>query len=41
LLLHKRELDRLIGDVSRKGITIIPIRVYFSKKNIGYFWLGS
>ncbi len=33
LLLHKRQLDRLIGDVSRKGITIVPLRIYFNKRS--------
>ena len=32
LLVHKRELDRLIGDISRKGVTAIPLRMYFSSK---------
>jgi len=40
LLLHKRELDRLIGDVSRKGITIVPLRIYFSKRNVAKVELG-
>lgn len=31
LLLHKREIERLIGAVSRKGYTIIPLSVYFKK----------
>ncbi|MFQ5798517.1 MAG: SsrA-binding protein SmpB [Bacteroidota bacterium] len=29
LLLHKREIRRLIGNVSEKGKTLIPLRVYF------------
>lgn len=29
LLLHKREIARLIGKVQEKGFTIIPLRVYF------------
>ncbi len=33
LLLHKRELMRLIGDISKKGITIIPLKVYFNEKS--------
>lgn len=33
LLLHKRELMRLIGDISRKGITIIPLKIYFNDKS--------
>ena|SRR3989304_8602148 len=40
LLLHKRELNRLIGDVSKKGITIIPLKIYFNKRNIAKVELG-
>ena len=29
LLLHKREIQRLIGNVSEKGKTLIALRVYF------------
>ena len=32
LLVHKRELTRLIGDVSAKGITLIPLCLYFNNK---------
>ena len=32
LLLHRREIDRLIGEIARKGITIIPLSLYFSDK---------
>ncbi len=31
LLLHKKELNRLIGEVARKGVTIIPLKLYFKK----------
>ncbi len=31
LLLHKRELSRLIGSVERKGYTLIPLALYWSK----------
>ncbi len=30
LLLHRRELDRLIGRTHEKGLTLVPTRVYFS-----------
>jgi SsrA-binding protein len=30
LLLHKREIERLIGKTAEKGLTIVPTRVYFS-----------
>jgi len=31
LLLHRRELDRLFGAVDRKGYTIIPTAMYWSR----------
>lgn len=31
LLLHRRELDRLIGAVERKGYTLIPLALYWKK----------
>ena len=40
LLLHKRELNKLVGDVSKKGITIIPLKIYFNKNNIAKVELG-
>ena len=33
LLLHKGEIKRLVGKVSQKGLTLIPIRLYF-KENL-------
>lgn len=33
LLLHKREITRLIGDISKKGLTIVPLSLYFNKKS--------
>ena len=32
LLLHKRELNRLIGDISRKGVTVVPLRMYLNER---------
>src|SRR5258705_6499935 len=29
LLLHKKEIDRLGGKVSEKGLTLVPLRLYF------------
>jgi SsrA-binding protein len=29
LLLHKAEIERLIGKTAEKGLTLIPIRIYF------------
>ena len=31
LLLHRRELDRLIGAVERKGYTLVPLALYWKK----------
>jgi len=31
LLLHKREILRLIGKTSEKGLTLIPLSLYFSR----------
>jgi SsrA-binding protein len=32
LLVHKKELDKLIGEIARKGVTVIPLSLYFSSK---------
>ena len=34
LLLHQRELARLIGSVERKGYTLIPLSLYWKGKHI-------
>jgi|SRR5581483_8661827 len=33
LLVHRRELARLIGDMSKKGVTLVPLNLYFNKRN--------
>jgi SsrA-binding protein len=30
LLLHRREIERLIGKTAEKGLTLVPTRVYFN-----------
>lgn len=32
LLLHRREIDRLRGLIAQKGYTIVPLKMYFSKR---------
>ncbi len=32
LLMHRREIDRLFGQVGQKGYSIIPLSMYFSGK---------
>src|SRR5262250_2744690 len=31
LLLHKREISRLLGKVAERGLTLIPLRLYFKE----------
>ena len=32
LLLHRREISRLIGAVDREGMTIVPLRIFFNDR---------
>lgn len=34
LLLHRKEINRLIGLVSQRGYTLIPLKIYFNDKGI-------
>jgi SsrA-binding protein len=34
LLLHRREIDSLYGKVREKGLTIVPIRLYFKDSRV-------
>jgi SsrA-binding protein len=34
LLMHRRELDRLLGAVERKGHTIVPLKLYWKNGNV-------
>ena len=34
LLLHRRELDKLIGAVQREGRTLVPTRLYFNERGL-------
>src|SRR3954452_21710344 len=33
LLLHRREIERLIGKTKEKGLTLVPTRLYFSGRH--------
>lgn len=33
LLFHKREIKRILGKLSAGGLALIPLRLYFSKRN--------
>ncbi len=30
LLLHRREIERILGRIAEKGLTVVPTRIYFS-----------
>jgi SsrA-binding protein len=32
LLLHKRQINRLVGAVQREGLTVVPLKLYFNEK---------
>jgi SsrA-binding protein len=32
LLLHKRQVNKLIGAVEREGMTVVPLKLYFNEK---------
>lgn len=32
LLLNRQEIDRILGDISRKGLTLIPLKLFFDNK---------
>src|SRR5919197_6000477 len=33
LLMHRREIERLIGKTAERGLTLVPTRIYFSGRN--------
>ena len=34
LLLHQREIDKLIGNIERKGYTLVPLSLYWKGKHV-------
>jgi SsrA-binding protein len=32
LLLHKRQINKLIGAIEREGMTLVPLKIYFNDK---------
>lgn len=40
LLLHRREIDRLSNAVQRQGMTLIPLKMYFTPKGIAKLEIG-
>jgi SsrA-binding protein len=40
LLLHKKEINKLLGKTQQKGLTLVPLRLYFSKRGHAKIELG-
>jgi len=40
LLLHRRELARLTGQIQREGYTVVPLSVYFNARGVAKAELG-
>jgi SsrA-binding protein len=34
LLLHRKEINKLIGQTQQKGLTLVPLRIYFSPRGL-------
>ena len=34
LLLHRKEINRLIGQTEQKGLTLVPLKMYFKKGRV-------
>lgn len=40
LLVNRKQLDKLVGDISQKGMTVIPLKLYFNEKSLVKVELG-
>lgn len=40
LLVHRREMSRLLGQIQREGYTIVPLSIYFNSRGIAKVELG-
>ena len=40
LLLHKKELNKLLGMMARKGYTVVPLEIYFNDRGLAKVRLG-
>ena len=41
LLLHKRQIDKLIGATQREGFTVVPLKIYFNDRGRAKVELGA
>ena len=40
LLLHKKEIQRLLGKLKEKGLTLIPLKLYFNERGFAKLEIG-
>lgn len=40
LLLHKRQMNKLMGQINKEGMTIVPLSIFFNKRGIAKVELG-
>lgn len=40
LLLHRRQIDKLVGAVTREGMTLVPLSLYFNERGLAKIDLG-
>ena len=40
LLLHRKEVDKLLGSIRREGMTIVPIQIYFNERGMAKVQIG-
>ncbi|MEO0620141.1 MAG: SsrA-binding protein SmpB [Pseudomonadota bacterium] len=40
LLLHRKQISKLIGAVQREGMTLVPLKLYFNERGIAKLSLG-
>ncbi len=40
LLLHRKEMNRLLGEIRRDGVTVVPLSIYFNERGRAKISLG-
>jgi SsrA-binding protein len=40
LLLHKRQIGKMIGSIQREGMTLVPLKLYFNDRGRAKLELG-
>ena len=40
LLMHKRQIEKISGQIKLKGMTLIPLKIYFNQRNLAKVELG-